>query len=301
MTTAWLQRDGKGNNMYTQPLRRLYRKPLRYVPIINVLCAGFSSAALLVPHTAISADLPFKAPPASTYNWTGCYLGVNGGGAASGSDFSTNVGPGTHLTDPGDIGPGGTVGTAGTFSHNDSNYLLGGQTGCNWQTGTLVFGLEGDIDYFHSHPGFINNTNTLNDGVTPFTVSQTLTTDYLASVRPRVGIAADRNLAYITGGAAFTSVNYTQTYFDVPNGGSVAFPGTGSATASKSLVGWVVGAGWEYAWSEHWTFKLEYLFAGFPKTNGLGSITDTAGNSNSLQGSADLTIQTARAGVNFKF
>jgi outer membrane immunogenic protein len=296
------ERDSKGNTMLTQPLCRLHRKPLRSVQIVNLLRAGFSTAALFaVPQTAISADLPYKAPAAPAYSWTGCYVGVNGGGGASGSDFTSSVGPGTHLTDPGDIGPDGTVGTAGTLSHNDSNFLLGGQTGCNWQTGTFVLGMEGDIDYFHSHPGWISNTNTLNDGVTPFTISQTLTTEYLASIRPRIGIAADRNLAYITGGAAFTSVNYTQTYFDVPNGGSIAFPGTGSATASKSLVGWVVGAGWEYAWSEHWTFKLEYLFAGFPSTSALGTITDTAGGTNPLHGSADLTVQTARAGVNFKF
>jgi outer membrane immunogenic protein len=288
--------------MFTQPLCRLHRKPLRSVQIVNLLRAGFSSAALFaVPHTAISADLPVKAPAAPVYNWTGCYAGINGGGGASGSDFHTNVGPGTHFTDPGDVGPGGTVATDGTGSANDSNYIVGGQTGCNWQTGTIVFGLEGDVDYFHSHPSFSNDTNTLNDGVTPFTVSQTLKTDYLATIRPRVGIAADRNLGYITGGAAFTNVNYTQTYFDVPNGGSVAFPGMGSATASKSLVGWVVGAGWEYAWSDHWTFKLEYLFAGFPTTNALGSITDPAGGINPLHGSGDLTIQSARAGVNFKF
>jgi outer membrane immunogenic protein len=288
--------------MLAQPLRRLPRKPHRSVQIVNLLLVGFSFAALFaVPHTAISADLPVKAPAAPVYNWTGCYAGINGGGGASGSDFHTNVGPGTHFTDPGDVGPGGTVANDGTGSANDSNFIVGGQTGCNWQTGTVVFGVEGDMDYFHSHPGFANNTDTLNDGVTPFSLSQTLKTDFLATVRPRVGIAADRNLAYVTGGAAFTNVNYSQSYFDVPSGGSITSPGTGSTTASKSLVGWVVGAGWEYAWSDHWTFKLEYLFAGFPTTNALGSITDPAGGINPLHGSGDLTIQSARAGVNFKF
>ena len=68
-------------------------------------------------------------------------------------------------------------------------------------------------------------------------------------------------------------------------------------------MGWTAGVGWEYAWTDNWTFKLEYLFASFPgTTNGLGAITDTVGGTNPLQGSADhLVIQTARAGVNFKF
>ena len=62
------------------------------------------------------------------------------------------------------------------------------------------------------------------------------------------------------------------------------------------------GAGWEYAWTDNWTFRLEYLFTSFPgTTNGTGAITDAAGGSNPFQGSADLVIQTARAGVNFKF
>jgi outer membrane immunogenic protein len=66
-------------------------------------------------------------------------------------------------------------------------------------------------------------------------------------------------------------------------------------------VGWTVGAGWEYAFADRWTFKLEYLFASFPTTSGLGAIADTAGGTNPLHGSADLVIQTLRAGVNFKF
>jgi outer membrane immunogenic protein len=282
---------------YLPPLRRK-RQP----DIFSLLAVSLVASAPLLALTSanvLAADLPVKAPVARPYSWSGCYVGVNGGGGASGSDFTSTVGAGTHFAADGSAG---TVGNDGTGSANDSNYLVGGQTGCNWQTGTFVFGLEGDIDYFHSHASFSNNTDTLNDGVTPFTLSQTLKTDFLATVRPRIGIAADRSLAYITGGAAFTDVTYTQTYLDAPSGGSsITSPGTGSASASKSLFGWVAGAGWEYAWSEHWTFKLEYLFASFPSTNAIGSITDPAGGTNPLHGSADLTIQTARAGVNFKF
>jgi outer membrane immunogenic protein len=270
-----------------------------FVPIVNLLCAC-AAAVLALPQAAAAADLPVKAPPAAAYNWTGCYVGVNGGAGASGSDFKSTVSPGTHFAPDGSAE---IVAGSGTGSANDSNYMLGGQAGCNWQVRTFVFGLEGDLDYFHSHPGFANNTNTLTDG-SSFDLSQTLKTDYLATIRPRVGIAADRSLAYITGGAAFTNVNYSQTYFDVPSGGipaSITSPGTGSASASKELVGWVAGAGWEYAWSEHWTFKLEYLFAGFSSTSASGNIIDTAGKTSPLQGSSDLTIQSARAGINFKF
>jgi outer membrane immunogenic protein len=78
--------------------------------------------------------------------------------------------------------------------------------------------------------------------------------------------------------------------------------GTGVATGSKTLVGWTAGAGWEYAWTDHWVLRFEYLFTSFPGSVGAtGLITDGAGGSNPLQGSANLVIQTARAGANFKF
>jgi outer membrane immunogenic protein len=67
------------------------------------------------------------------------------------------------------------------------------------------------------------------------------------------------------------------------------------------LIGWTVGGGWEYAWTDHFTTNIAYLFAQFPTTNGSGKIVDTAGGSNGLHGSADLVIQTVRLGLNYKF
>ncbi len=253
---------------------------------------GFALAATLTTGSALAADMPMKAPEAPAYQWSGCYVGVNGGGGASGTNFTATVDPGTHLL----AGDPALVGADGTGSANGDGLLVGGQAGCNWQSGLLVFGLEGDLDYFHSNPQFSNNTDMLSNGVTPFTVTQSLTTDFLATVRPRIGIAADRNFAYLTGGAAFTRASYAQSYVD-----AAAPAGTGSATASKSLVGWTAGAGWEHAFTDHWTFRLEYLFASFPTTSALGAITDAGGGANTIHGSADLVIQIARAGVNFKF
>jgi outer membrane immunogenic protein len=249
--------------------------------------------------SASAADMPVKAaaPATPPYQWTGCYVGLNGGGGATSSNFTTTVDPtGTHLPTPADAAE---VANDGTGSANVSNFLGGGQVGCNWQTGMLVVGLEGDFDYFHSNVNFFNNTNVLPSTGDPFTIGQSLKTDYLATVRPRFGIGVDRNFTYITGGAAFTKVNYTESYIDSLNGGTL--PGTGMATAAKSLVGWVAGAGWEYALADHWTLKLEYLFAKFGTVKASGLITDAAGGVNALQGSADVTIQVARAGVNLKF
>ena len=247
----------------------------------TVLVAGLCTAAA-------AADMPMKAPQPSPYQWSGCYVGINGGAGGNSSNFTASVGPGTYLTgtDP------ATVGAFGSGSANGTRALGGGQAGCNWQTGTVVVGLEGDFDYFRSPASFYNNTDLLAAG-TPFTFGQSLTTNYLATVRPRVGIAADRNLAYLTGGVAFTQVDYLASYSD-------AAGGLGSTSASKFLTGWTVGGGWEYAWTEHWTLRFEYLFASFPSTGASGVIAGPGG-SNPFSGSGDLVVQVGRAGINFKF
>jgi outer membrane immunogenic protein len=275
---------------------RLVVPALRLRSRLNRLPAVLATAFAVVPSlTAVwAADLPMKmkAPAPSPYNWSGCYVGFNAGAGGSGTNLTSSVGAGTHLSDA----DAALVGGAGTGSGDATGFLGGGQAGCNWQSGMIVYGLEGDLDYFHSNPQFINDTNTLSDGVTPFTVSQSLKTDFFATVRPRIGIAADRNLGYITGGAAFSHASYTQSYVD-----GAAPAGAGTATGSKALIGWTVGAGWEHAFADHWTFKFEYLYTGFPTTSASGVIADSAGGTNPLHGSADLVVQSLRAGVNYKF
>jgi outer membrane immunogenic protein len=273
--------------------------PTRLLADQATAAAGLLTATIALAFAstvASAADMPtpspMRAPEPSVYQWTGCYVGANLGGGASGTNFSSSVDPGTHLlgADP------GVVAGAGGGGYNANGLLAGGQAGCNLQFNTLVVGIEGDFDSFRSNPNFSNNTNTLSDGVTPFTISQSLTTNYLATVRPRLGIAADRNFAYLTGGIAFTSVSYAESYTD-----GAAPPGAGTASTSKSLIGWTAGAGWEYAFADHWTVRAEYLFTSFPSVNAVGLITDAGGGSNTLRGSSDLVIQAVRAAVNFKF
>jgi len=174
---------------------RIYGKPRACLGnFVTTPAFAFASLLAIALSAAHAADLPTKAPPvAPAYNWGGCYFGVNAGAGGAGSDFSSTVGTGTHLL-PADAA---LVSGSETGSANATGFLGGGQAGCNWQSATVVWGLEGDFDYFRGNPQFSNNTNTLSDGVTPFAVTQSLTTDFFATVRPRIGIAADRNLGYI--------------------------------------------------------------------------------------------------------
>jgi outer membrane immunogenic protein len=265
----------------------------RGVSLGLALTGSFLSAPIFAG-AAAAADMPMPmkaAAAAPVFNWTGCYVGINGGGAASGSNFVSRVDPGTHLVDPADLA---IAGATGTGSANDAGFIGGGQVGCNLQSGGFAFGIEGDWDYLRSTPTFTSPNGVLGTGDT-VTVSQSLRTSSLATVRPRFGIVTDRNFLYATGGVAFAKVNYTQTYTDTLNAA------VGTAAGSTTLMGWTVGGGWEWAWTDHVTLKTEYLFAKFPTTNVLGGIADNAGGANALHGSYDLTIQTARLGLNYKF
>src|SRR5215475_4912627 len=97
-----------------------------------------AAAAIVAASTghAFAADLPTpNLPPpslAAAYNWTGLYLGINGGFGTGNSNWSD-----------------GPIGTTGTFP--TSGFLVGGTVGVNYQLGEYVFGIEGDGDWTNLH------------------------------------------------------------------------------------------------------------------------------------------------------
>ena len=141
-----------------------------------IAAALLSIAGFVGPASA--ADLaarPYtKAPPAPAgfYNWTGFYIGANGGyGWGSASSYAI---------------PGGIP-----TSHDPSGGLAGGQIGYNWQTGPWVYGLEADGDW----------ANIRGSALCPVPVASCASdTRALASFRGRLGWATGPVLLYGTGG-----------------------------------------------------------------------------------------------------
>jgi iron complex outermembrane recepter protein len=167
--------------------------------------------------------VPAKAPiiPPPVINWTGIYLGVNGGYSFGTSDWTR-------------IALGDSTGNFGTYG-----FLFGGTVGANYQVGSFVFGIEADAD--RADPsGFATFTSAAF-----CTGSCQTTSDWLATARGRIGFAFDRLLVYGTAGGAFA---------DVQAGYS------NHAFTSATEPGWTVGAGIEGAFAPHWTAKFEYLF-----------------------------------------
>jgi outer membrane immunogenic protein len=148
----------------------------------KLLLAGVGLLALGLT-AASAADIqrrqvmPAKAPLYSVvpaYNWTGFYVGINGGGGWGSSDFSAPL---------------------SSASFDTSGGLVGGTLGYNYQAGQLVFGLEGDIDW----------SNIRGSG-TCAGLSCSTRNNWLGTARGRVGYAIDRVMPYVTGGAAFGDI-----------------------------------------------------------------------------------------------
>ena len=146
---------------------------------------GFLALAASIPASAadLPRGMPYKAPAAYApqYNWTGFYLGINGGGAFGNSDWN---------------GLG--------VSNSPGGGMSGVTAGYNWQQmgSPWVFGLEGDVDW----------TNVKDNTVCGAFSCETKN-NWLGTVRGRVGYSWDRWLPYVTGGIAFGDVEARRPAF----------------------------------------------------------------------------------------
>jgi outer membrane immunogenic protein len=233
----------------------------------RALIALLSSSVLA--GTALAADLPVPAPlpsrsyfPSAVYNWGGGYLGLNGGYAFGTSDW--------------------TFGALSTGNFQTNGFLFGGQLGWNFQYGSVVGGLEGDVDW--SGLSGSSSSGLCAPPHVPAGFACTTKSDWLSTARGRVGYAFDRILLFATGGLALANVELAVT--------------NPAASISNVEAGWTVGAGLEYAFADLWTAKIEYLFVDFGKItcSGTGMVATCTG-----AGSVTLTENVIRAGVNFKF
>lgn len=246
----------------------------------RLLALAGAAAVLFGGSAAWAADLPVKAPAAVTpayapYNWTGFYVGGNIGG-----------GWGSHRT----IATLGGATLVDATAHPDG-VVGGGQIGYNWQTGSWVFGLEADIQGSGQKGSWTQSFAVLGF---PGTTTTSDKLDYFGTVRGRVGYAWDRQLVYFTGGWAYgrETINNTTTV----GGISVITNGHNDITN-----GWTLGGGWEWAFADHWSAGVEYLYIDFG--------TDSAGTgSAAIPGVGVLTVSdnhltdnVVRAKLNYKF
>jgi outer membrane immunogenic protein len=262
-------------------------------------CALLAAVAVIgFASVASAADLPVKAPPppppSPVYNWSGFYIGGNVGGAWGLQDQTTNTNGSSWGVTP--LPP--LFSSYGSPAFRPSSFTGGLQAGWNSQINNIVLGVEGDIRWMSlkSSQDFYFNDGSLNPQPNS-RIAQSAETTWLATLRPRLGWAANNWLLYATGGAAFGGVKSSFNYYNVV-WGSLPY---NSGSSSTTKAGWVVGGGVEWAFAAHWTAGLQYLHADL----GSVSYTTTPGANPDATRLENISMQTKidlmTLSLNYKF
>ncbi len=241
----------------------------------SVIAALFSP--LLTP--AFAADLALKyrrppPPPIAPFSWTGLYFGTNGGWGWGRLNTSNQ--------------------DDDTFALNTSGGIVGGTVGFNYQWTWFVFGFEGDLDWSGMR---WSETSPVVEGaflgVAPTgTVTSTYKNNVLSTFAARFGVASDHTLFFAKFGGA-----WTREQFDF-NGSD---PALGVVTGSNSFsrLGWMVGAGVEYAITNNLTLKAEYNYINFGSQSDTLTVTSSVFGSETATINSKLTMNVVKVGVNW--
>jgi outer membrane immunogenic protein len=193
------------------------------------LVVGIVAAALL------SAPA-LAGPPPAPFNWSGFYVGVNGGGM----DFKTKDGEFTNSpnsfwnTDRKEVGIGGIHG------------------GFQGQWGNLVVGIEGAWDGvlgqgFSTHPGTVAAGTPCGYGFGDELCAARI--NDILQIGPRVGFAMGQWMIYGTGGYARAEVESRGIFISNGNAFDIV---------SRHQNGWYWGGGFEWLVMNGFVIGIEY-------------------------------------------
>ena len=164
---------------------------------------------------------------APVFVWTGGYVGLQGGYAWGNTDVVDTI--------------NATGATNWTYSPDPDGFVGGLYGGFNYQMpNNVVLGIEGDIEYSD-----VSGTDDAPSAVVNYDLK------WQGSVRARLGYAVDRWLPYLTGGVAFGDYEG-----DFNLGGD-------TDSFSDDLVGYTIGVGTEYAFTNNLIGRVEYRFTDF--------------------------------------
>jgi outer membrane immunogenic protein len=218
----------------------------------TILC-GMSGYASAAD--AVVEEIVVEAPP--VFNWTGAYIGAQVG----------------YLWGEGDF-----VSEDGSTAEPEPDGWLGGiYVGYNYQLdNNVVIGADADFAW----TGADDSAAAFDDGGDPIGSFDT-DLDWEGAVRARLGYAVDRFLPYVAGGVAFGQLSGEP----IGGGGSLG-------SDDDTSVGWTLGVGLEYAFTDNVIGRAEYRYTDFGDFDfAFPGFTATS----------DLTTNDVRMGIAYKF
>ena len=236
-------------------------------PQMKKLLFAAIASAIFAPPT-FAADLPVKAPPApvaALYNWSGFYIGGDAG-YFWGRTHEQNVGAAVLDAYP-----------------EPSGFSGGVHAGYRHQFASIVLGVEADWDWLGSNTA----AATYSLG---FPADARIKFNDSNSVRGIAGYAIDRSLLYITGGASWLRYKGCESDFGHT---ATCFPGI--PEQSTNALGWTLGGGYAYGFTNNLVGRIEYLYADYG-TKSLAS----PGFGNGIT-TYEVKTHTVRVGLSWKF
>jgi outer membrane immunogenic protein len=218
---------------YTSRIQEAF---MRRVLLAGVFILPFVTGAAFAADLPSAAPAPAPAPyapPPPVFTWTGFYVGGYVGRQWNDTSFPRVDGVGSA---PSSINASGVVG--------------GGIIGGNYQFNNFVIGAEGDLG-----AASVSRTNAGTSG--GFAVTNHISQDWIGRIRGRAGVAYGNALIFAAAGVSFDDERLTVN--------SPAFqpPGRGSS----SQTGWNIGGGVDYAFTNNWFGRVEYIYDNFPGKN----------------------------------
>ena len=231
-----------------------------------ILSASSASAADLVaaPQSAVNDLVP--APPVDTvFNWTGAYAGAEAGYGLGEADHKAGASSPTATNKM----SGGLAGIYGGYNYQLSN--------------NVVLGIDADF-------GWTGQSGGPDQVIIPcscnFNQQNTAAADlkWSGSLRGRVGYAFNRYLGYVSVGATGAQVRGFYNYFNTKR------------TIDETKIGWTIGAGVDYAFTNNMILRVDYRYSDFGKVGEQLFLPFTT-NTQTLR----ITSNDVRLGLSYKF
>jgi outer membrane immunogenic protein len=243
----------------------------------RILLSTASLGVLALASPALAADLPLKAPSAtaSVYDWSGVYVGAFGGGGYGNHNVNNATGSAVPFAD---------------FSANYSSTggIGGGDIGYQWQSGSLVVGVEGDLAWTGLKG---NDASQFAAGSFPgVTAVDADNLRWTGALLAKAGYTVDRWMLFFEGGYAFGSIQHTNT--------PLVGPVDKFNVSANGLTG---GAGIAYAVTNNVIAKFDFRYTSFNGYNRPGNTVTGLTVNGQLPYSTVSTYSVVTLGLDFKF